>query len=159
MGAVIRQHIKTPIGLVTIETDDNALTLLGFGAHGKTTGALKNRIAEEVALQLNAYFDGKLVQFDLPICTKGSPFRQKVWQALCTVPYGETRTYGEIARQVDSAPRAVGGACSANPISIIVPCHRITGSGGWIGGFTGGEGCATKQLLLKHENVLGYRAV
>ena len=79
------------------------------------------------------------------------PFRTPVWQALRAVPSGQTRSYGEIAHAVDYAPRAVGGACGANPIAIIVPCHRIVGAGGWIGGFSGGDGCATKNILLEHE--------
>lgn len=153
MGATTRHHITTPTGPITIETDSNVLTKLNFGADGDAvTGAPKGGVAAETARQIGAYFAGKLMHFDLPLRAEGTPFRQKVWFAIRAVPYGETRSYGDIAREVDSAPRAVGGACGANPIAIIVPCHRITGSDGWIGGFSGGEGCVTKQLLLEHEN-------
>jgi len=152
MAEAIRHHIATPIGPVTIETDGEALTLLEFGAIGEAPkSAPKGGVAAEATRQLDAYFSGMLKQFDLPLRAEGTPFRQRVWEALRAVPYGQTRSYGDIAREVDSAARAVGGACSANPIAIIVPCHRITGANGWIGGFSGGEGCATKQLLLEHE--------
>ncbi len=152
MSGLTRHHIETPIGPLTIELLDEALTLLEFGALGKATpGTPSNGLAGETTRQIAAYFAGKLKQFDLPLHAEGTPFRQKVWQALCDVPYGQTRSYGEIARQVDSAPRAVGGACGANPIAIVVPCHRIVGAGGWIGGFSGGDGCATKHLLLELE--------
>ena len=152
MSGISRHHIDTPIGPLTIELSDGALTLLEFGAHGDATpGAPSRGLAGEAARQLDAYFSGRLKQFDLPLRAEGTPFRKKVWQALREVPYGQTRSYGEIAREVDSAPRAVGGACGANPIAIVVPCHRIVGAGGWIGGFSGGDGCATKHLLLEHE--------
>jgi methylated-DNA-[protein]-cysteine S-methyltransferase len=152
MNGFARHHIETPIGPLTIELDDDALTLLEFGAIGEVTpGGPARGVGAETARQLAAYFAGKLRQFDLPLRAEGTPFRQKVWQALRAVPYGQTRSYGEIAHAVDSAPRAVGGACGANPIAIIVPCHRIVGAGGWIGGFSGGDGCATKNILLEHE--------
>ena len=152
MNGFARHHIETPIGPLTIEVDDDALTLLEFGAVGKATpGGPARGVGAETARQLAAYFAGKLRQFDLPLRAEGTPFRKKVWQALRAVPYGQTRSYGKIAHAVDSAPRAVGGACGANPIAIIVPCHRIVGAGGWIGGFSGGDGCATKNILLEHE--------
>lgn len=152
MNVLSRHHIDTPIGVLTIEIAEDALTLLDFGAHGEALpGAQSRGLAGETARQLDAYFKGKLKQFDLPLRAEGTPFRQKVWRALCAVPYGQTRSYGEIASDVDSAPRAVGGACGANPIAIVVPCHRIVGASGWIGGFSGGDGCATKHLLLEHE--------
>ena len=152
MSDLIRHHIETSIGPLTIELTGEALTLLEFGAHGEATPDTPPRgLTAETARQIEAYFAGKLKQFDLPLRAEGTPFRQKVWQALRDVPYGQTRSYGEIAREVDSAPRAVGGACGANPIAIVVPCHRIVGAGGWIGGFSGGDGCATKTLLLEHE--------
>ena len=109
MSALTRHHIATPIGPLTIELSDDALTLLEFGALGKATpGTATKGLAGETARQIEAYFAGKLKQFDLPLHAEGTPFRQKVWQALRDVPYGQTRSYGEIARAVDSAPRAVG---------------------------------------------------
>jgi methylated-DNA-[protein]-cysteine S-methyltransferase len=149
----LRRHIDTPLGPLTIAVEAGALTLLEFGALGEAAAgdSANEALADETARQLGAYFAGRLTRFDLPLRAADTPFRQKVWRALRAVPYGQTRSYGEIARDVDSAPRAVGGACGANPIAIIVPCHRITGAGGWIGGFSGGEGCATKTFLLEHE--------
>ena len=160
MSDLIRHHIETPIGPLTIELTGEALTLLEFGTHGEATLDTPPRsLGAETARQIEAYFAGKLKQFDLPLRAEGTPFRQKVWQALRDVPYGQTRSYGEIAREVDSAPRAVGGACGANPIAIVVPCHRIVGAGGWIGGFSGGDGCATKNILLEHETAQQRLAV
>ena len=125
-------------------------TALNFGSYGlKAVGP-----ARVTARQIEAYFAGKLKQFDLPLRAEGTPFRKKVWQALREVPYGQTRSYGEIAREVDSAPRAVGGACGANPIPILIPCHRVIGAGGRMTGYSGGEGIETKLALLRLE---GYR--
>jgi methylated-DNA-[protein]-cysteine S-methyltransferase len=152
MSDLTRHHIDTPIGPLTIELSGGAMTMLDFGALGKAAPGPRSRgLAAEIRRQIEAYFAGKLKQFDLPLRATGTPFRQKVWRALRAVPYGQTRSYGEIAREVDSAPRAVGGASGANPIAIVVPCHRIVGAGGWIGGYSGGEGCATKNFLLRHE--------
>ena len=147
-----RNHIQSPIGVITIELIDDVLTYVNFGKIGEATpGGPSRGVAAEAARQLKAYFAGKLQEFDLPLHAEGTPFRKKVWQALYEVPYGQTRSYGEIARTVDSAPRAVGGACGANPIAVIIPCHRIVGANGWVGGFSGGNGCATKSQLLELE--------
>lgn len=147
-----RNHIQSPIGVITIELIDDVLTYVNFGKIGEATPGRPSRgVAAEAARQLKAYFAGKLQEFDLPLHAEGTPFRKKVWQALYEVPYGQTRSYGEIARKVDSAPRAVGGACGANPIAVIIPCHRIVGANGWVGGFSGGNGCATKSQLLELE--------
>ena len=139
MSALTRHHIATPIGPLTIELSDDALTLLEFGALGKATpGTATKGLAGEIARQIEAYFAGKLKQFDLPLHAEGTPFRQKVWQALRDVPYGQTRSYGEIARAVDSAPRAVGATaqmrgrfrqwrrlrCQSHRHRCAVPPHR-----------------------------------
>jgi methylated-DNA-[protein]-cysteine S-methyltransferase len=99
---------------------------------------------------LHAYFDGESLVFDLPLKPAGSPYRRQVWQALTTIPPGETRTYQELARLVGGSPRSVGGANSANPIPILIPCHRVEGVAG-LGGYYGGDGLATKRYLLEHE--------
>lgn len=101
--------------------------------------------------QLTAYFAGDLTEFDLDIELKGTEFQQKVWGALCTIPYGETRSYGEIALQIGSpgAFRAVGLANGRNPIGIIVPCHRVIGAGGGLTGY--GGGIDRKRALLALE--------
>ncbi len=107
------------------------------------------------AKQLAAYFENAATPFDLPLAPGGTPFRQRVWQAMREIPVGETRTYGQLAQQLTSAARAVGGACGANPIPIVVPCHRVLATGG-IGGFMGateGWPMSIKRFLLQHEGV------
>lgn len=100
--------------------------------------------------QLNAYFFCGLRAFDLPVAPAGTPFQQAVWQQMQAIPYGEARTYGEIARWLRSAARAVGVACGRNPIPIIIPCHRVVAAGG-LGGFSGAGGVETKHWLLELE--------
>ena len=98
-----------------------------------------------------AYFQGRLKKFDLPLADQGTPFQKEVWRALLTIPFGQTRTYAELAGQIGRprAFRAVGAANGRNPISIVVPCHRVIGSDGSLTGF--GGGLALKQALLDHE--------
>ena len=107
----------------------------------------------EVARQLNAYFAGELQQFDVPLAGEGTEFQKKVWQQLCAVRYGETASYGEIAKAIGqpTASRAVGMANGRNPISVIVPCHRIIGSNGKLVGY--GGGLRRKTTLLRLEGV------
>lgn len=100
--------------------------------------------------QLNAYFFCGLRHFDLPLAPQGTAFQRAVWQQMQAIPYGDTRTYGELARWLRSAPRAVGRACGRNPIPIIVPCHRVVASDG-LGGYSGDGGTDTKQWLLELE--------
>ena len=104
----------------------------------------------ECRVLLHAYFDGERRTFDLPLRPTGSPYRCRVWQALCDIPYGQTRSYAEIAQQAGGSARSVGGANAANPIPILIPCHRVVASDG-LGGYSGGEGLATKRLLLAIE--------
>ena len=118
---------------------------------GAPAAAEPRALLAEACAQLQAYFAGDRLTFDLPLRPPGSAFRKRVWRALRDIPFGETRTYGAVATAVGSAPRAVGGACKANPIAIVIPCHRVVGAAGWIGGFSGGAGCATKRQLLDHE--------
>ncbi len=114
-------------------------------------------MAAEAVRQLRAYLDDPHFRFTLPLDPAGTSFRRKVWDALERIPVGESRTYGEIARVVHSAPRAVGGACGANPIALVIPCHRVIASAGRLGGFMNsraGDPLAIKTWLLRHE---GYR--
>jgi methylated-DNA-[protein]-cysteine S-methyltransferase len=99
-----------------------------------------------------SYFDGRRKRFDLPLRPKGSAFQCDVWDALTRIPYGETMTYGEIADALRGIARSVGTACGANPIPIIVPCHRVVASSGKLGGFSGFGGVATKRKLLALED-------
>lgn len=105
----------------------------------------------EIIRQLNAYFAGKLESFDLPLAPEGTPFQQKVWKELCQIPYGETISYGELARRIGnaSASRAVGLANGSNPIPIVIPCHRVIGSNGKLTGYGGGLDIKEKLLALE----------
>ena len=121
------------------------------------TSNAANPLLQETKNQLLAYFAGLLSRFDLPLdLSAGTPFQQSVWQALLSVPASQTRSYGDLAKQLDKpkAVRAVGGAVGRNPVSIIVPCHRILGAGGQLTGYAGGVW--RKQALLKLE---GHTAV
>ncbi|WP_416666490.1 methylated-DNA--[protein]-cysteine S-methyltransferase [Egbenema bharatensis] len=104
--------------------------------------------------QLSAYFAGTLTEFDLPLQLQGTPFQQRVWAALQTIPYGSTLSYGELAQKIGQpkASRAVGLANGRNPVSIIVPCHRVIGANGKLTGY--GGGVERKQWLLNHERVI-----
>src|SRR5262245_22919620 len=106
---------------------------------------------KEVVRQLSAYFAGRLRKFELPLAPAGTAFQQRVWQALCDIPYGETVSYGQLARRIDrpAAVRAVGAANGQNPISIVIPCHRVIGSDGRLVGY--GGGLPAKSLLLELE--------
>ncbi|MET8681539.1 methylated-DNA--[protein]-cysteine S-methyltransferase [Streptomyces sp. NPDC004647] len=109
----------------------------------------------EAAAQLRAYFDGELRDFDLEFTTQGSPFQQQVWQALDTIPYGTTTSYGKLAERIGaprSAVRSVGTALGANPLLLVRPCHRVIGADGSLSGYAGGP--ERKQFLLTHEGAL-----
>ena len=149
-------RLESPVGPIVIGADHEAIIALNFAAPGESVpDAVANgpsrALLRAAARQLEDYFAGRRTCFNLPLKLAGTPFRRAVWAALRDVPFAATQTYGDIARRVASAPRAVGNACGANPIAIIVPCHRIVAAGGGLGGFSGGAGCATKSLLLDHE--------
>ena len=118
--------------------------------HGDVAGMLA-----EARAQLAAYFAGELTAFDLPLAPRGTPFQERVWRALREIPYGATLSYGELARRLGDprATRAVGAANGRNPLSIVVPCHRVVGADGSLTGF--GGGIARKRWLLAHEGALG----
>jgi methylated-DNA-[protein]-cysteine S-methyltransferase len=141
--------VPTPLGPLILAEADGRITGLGWGASQRGT---ETALLREARRQLLAYFAGRLREFDLPLAPAGSPFQQRVWQAMQRIPYGQTRSYGELAHETDSGPRAVGYACGSNPIPIIVPCHRVLAAGKRIGGYSGGAGIATKRALLDLEN-------
>ena len=132
---------------VTITEEDGAIVAVdwGWGRDQAETPLLL-----EARDQLEAYLDGECRAFTLPLAPHGSPYRQRVWAALCAIPYGETRTYSEVAAQAGGVARSVGGANGANPIPILIPCHRVVAAGG-LGGYSGGEGLETKRRLLQLE--------
>ena len=147
-----RCTIESAVGPLTITAEDDKITAVDFGLGG---GPRPNSgLLAEAARQLTEYFAGTLREFTLPLAPSGTSFRLKVWAAMQAIPYGQTRSYGDLARALGSAPRAVGGACGANPIPLIIPCHRVVGAGGALGGFSGGAGCDTKRQLLALERAL-----
>ncbi|MGH7004615.1 MAG: methylated-DNA--[protein]-cysteine S-methyltransferase [Alphaproteobacteria bacterium] len=139
--------LETPVGWLTVNADERALTGLDWGRRVTRPSPLTT----DAAAQLGAYFAGTLKQFDLPLAPAGSAHELRVWAELCRIPYGETITYGELARRSASVARAVGGTCGANPIGIVIPCHRVTAAGGALGGYSGAGGPATKKKLLAFE--------
>ena len=137
----------TPLGALTLSEEDGAIVSLdwGFGRDQLETPLLLQGRA-----QLQAYFDGELTQFDLPLAPTGSAYRQRIWQALRNIPYGETVSYAALAALAGGSARSVGGANGANPIPILIPCHRVVGTAG-AGGYSGGDGIETKTWLLTLE--------
>lgn len=118
-----------------------------------------DRVLSKTAKELDQYFAGKRKTFDVPVVTSGTEFQQAIWGELATIPFGQTRGYGELGAAVGkpTASRAVGGCVGANPIAIIVPCHRVLASDQRITGFSGGDGISTKEWLLNHEGI-AFRA-
>ncbi|MCB2099710.1 MAG: methylated-DNA--[protein]-cysteine S-methyltransferase [Rhodobacterales bacterium] len=143
--------INSPLGPLTLFEESGALTVVEFGRGPDKDDTPLLRAAED---QLHAYFDGRLETFDLPLDPPGSEFQKAVCRAMLAIPYGQTRTYGDLARDLGSVARAVGGACGRNPIPIIIPCHRVLGAGGRMTGFSGGTGVDTKRALLRLEGAL-----
>ncbi len=141
--------LHSPVGDLSLSQDEDAIVALdwGWGRDQTPTPLLK-----EAVKQLNAYFDGKLTGFDLPLAPFGTAFQKRVWQQMCKIPYGKTRTYGEVAEKLKSGARPVGTACGRNPIPIIIPCHRILGTA-TLGGYSGAGGLETKVALLRLEGV------
>lgn len=145
---------ESPCGPLTLISNGAALTDLQFENPRyayKPAPSGSDSILEQARRQLDAYFAGTLRAFDLPLAPQGTPFQQRVWQALIAIPYGVTRSYGQQAAAIGSpqASRAVGLANGRNPISIIIPCHRVIGANGSLTGY--GGGMARKQLLLELE--------
>ncbi|ERM58507.1 methylated-DNA--[protein]-cysteine S-methyltransferase [Vibrio cyclitrophicus] len=149
-------YYESPLGTVTLQGNDEGLLGLWFETYTTKPDQLGVRdddfpIFELVADQLNRYFSGEAIQFTVPISAKGTPFQQSVWQALTTIPYGETWSYAQLADAIGNpkAVRAVGLANGKNPVSVIVPCHRVIGKNGKLTGYAGGV--ERKQRLLVIE--------
>jgi methylated-DNA-[protein]-cysteine S-methyltransferase len=144
----------TPVGRIRLVEEDGELTALHLNDEGPVTvpDPLSPLLARARA-QLEEYFAGARRDFDLPLAPRGTPFQRAVWRALSAIPFGVTRTYGEIAAVVGkpTASRAVGAANGQNPIAIVVPCHRVIGANGTLTGF--GGGLPMKKWLLRHEGV------
>lgn len=150
---VYQAIFPVPFAVLGIISNGTALTGLDFLPLGTPLLAPQDAISRQVCSQLQAYLADPLFRFDLPVALRGTVFQSRVWQALRQIPSGSTQTYGELAKRLNSAPRAVGQACGANPIPLIIPCHRVLARNG-LGGFmssTGGDPLAIKRWLLEHE--------
>jgi len=150
--------VETPVGRLVLAGDDEALRFLHLpgDSHAGPFLAPSTRRGRPSSVakaeqQLQAYFAGELTSFDVPLDPVGTPFQQKVWWALTEIPFGETRSYGEVARRIGqpNASRAVGMANNRNPIALIIPCHRVIGADGSLTGY--GGGLPLKERLLAHE--------
>jgi methylated-DNA-[protein]-cysteine S-methyltransferase len=156
-GTTYWTKIDSPLGPLLLTADDEGLsgvymTPHAHGPDGPSAAWVEDRIRfHDAELQLDEYFAGKRTQFDLPLHPSGTPFQIEVWEALKAIPYGEVRSYGDIAEQIGrpGASRAVGLANGRNPISVIVPCHRVIGASGSLTGY--GGGLERKRLLLDLE--------
>ena len=146
-----RRGIDSPVGPLTLEERDGALAALRFEASDSVddTPLLRGAIR-----QIAEYFAQTRRTFDLPLAPAATPFQGRLRTAMCAIPYGETRSYADLARALDSAPRAIGQGCGRNPLPILVPCHRVVAAAGRLGGFSAGDGPATKQRLLMHESAV-----
>lgn len=144
--------IHTPLGELTVFEEEGAIVALDWGRGIGPAAEAPTPLLREAAAQLQDYFDGRRMHFDLPLNPCGTPFRRQVWAALCRIPPGETRSYLDIAREIGCrSPRAIGQANGDNPIPILIPCHRVVAADGSLGGYSGGEGPATKRYLLALE--------
>lgn len=143
--------VDTQFGRLGIEETDGAITRVVWD--GQDDGP-DTPLLQEAAAQLAAYNEGRLERFDLPYRVTGSDFQRNVCDLMYAIPLGETRTYGDIAKELGQPPQPVGQACGANPIPVIIPCHRVLSANG-LGGFSGDGGVETKVALLRHERAAG----
>ena len=153
-------HLATPIGSLLLAGDESGLQEILFSkerqpATPDPTWTKDEKALREPIRQLRAYFAGELEDFDLPLSPQGTPFQQQVWKELLNIPYGETISYGQLARRIGNpnASRAVGLANGSNPIPIIIPCHRVIGSNGKLTGYGGGLPIKEKLLALERRQL------
>jgi methylated-DNA-[protein]-cysteine S-methyltransferase len=145
---VSQLSLHTPVGDITVFEEDGAIVSLDWGWVPQQT---PSPILENAREQLQAYFDGDLTEFALKLAPAGTAYRRQVWQALQDIPYGQTRSYRDIAIKAGGSARSVGQANGRNPIPLIIPCHRVVAAT-HIGGYSGGDGLTTKRWLLALEN-------
>jgi methylated-DNA-[protein]-cysteine S-methyltransferase len=149
--------LRTPFAVLGVRSNGQALTEVAYLPLRERAQAPSDAIAECAVRELERWLRDVDYRFTVPLAPAGTPFQQRVWHAIGEIPCGQSRTYGELARSLASAPRSVGQACGSNPIALIIPCHRVIGSRGALGGFmhaASGDPLAIKRWLLVHE---GYR--
>ena len=149
-----RAYIHTPLGTAQITGNEAGITHLTIGDSRPERNLIPSSL-DQVCKQVNAYFEGHLKHFDIPVLPEGTTFQKKVWKALMEIPYGSTISYGDLAAQLGNpgAVRAVASANAVNPIWILIPCHRVVGSDGALRGYAGG--LYRKKWLLDHESGSG----
>ena len=149
-------RIRTPFAVLGIRAPASSLEEIVCLPLATAPLAPRSSLAERMARQVERYLDDPAYRFDLPLCPAGSTFQLRVWREIARIASGRTRSYGEIAARLGSAPRPVGGACRRNPLPLVVPCHRVVGASG-LGGFMGGREdfpLSIKRWLLCHEGVI-----
>jgi methylated-DNA-[protein]-cysteine S-methyltransferase len=139
--------LHNSFGWFSLVEEDGQITQLLWE---KRTSGFRSNVLKEGLNQLEAYFAGTLTQFDLPLAPKGTDFQQQVYRIMQDIPFGDVLTYGEVAKKLGVPAQPIGQACGSNPIPVIIPCHRIVGTG-HLGGFSGMGGVETKVRLLRHE--------
>ena len=159
MSEAFQACLRAPFATLGITTTATHVTGIRFLSPSTPAKAPKrDSLAYLACIQLQAYLEDGRFEFDLPLALAGTRHRLEVWEAMQRIAPGETRTYGEVAAELRSSPRAVGGACGANPIPVVVPCHRIIGANHAIGGFMGAKGegfeLGIKRWLLHHEGAI-----
>ncbi len=145
----------TPLGQITANFNEHSLCEIKIASECEHVQNKNDRLAKQLSNELSLYFIDHQYQFSLPVDIQGTPFQKRVWQALRNIPAGKTLTYGQLADKLNSSPRAIGNACRANPVPIIIPCHRVIGKNG-LGGYDGqtsGRRLAIKKWLLNHEGI------
>ena len=149
----VYSRMPGPLGELLLTAEEGALTGVWFEGQHEPCGERDDAALAEARRQLQAWFEGRIRVFDLPLAPQGTPFQQRVWEEIRRIPFGSTRSYGELARRLGSpgASRAVGGATGRNPLSIVIPCHRVVGTGGGLTGY--GGGLERKRLLLELEGI------
>lgn len=144
-------NIDSPVGALTLHAVGDDLAAVSWDGAGDAPDTDPLPVLTEAADQMTAYFNGTLTRFTLSLKPAGTPFQRQVWEAMSDIPHGKVVTYGALAHTVGSGPRAVAGACAANPLPIVIPCHRVLGAHGSVGGYSGSGGVTTKRWLLRHE--------
>lgn len=153
---VFTKIIDSPVGRLSITEAGGTVVRIAWSDHEAGEPQAQpgeTPLLARAAQQLSEYFAGTRRDFDLPLDPAGTPFQRRVWTEMARIPFGATESYGALARKTGSVARAVGGACGANPIPIVIPCHRVVAEGGALGGFSGGTGPETKRALLELEGV------
>ena len=147
------RSFDTPFGPLRVSVRDAAIVRITWA---ETSNPDDDPVLEQAGREIAEYVAGQRQSFDLPVHVAASGFQQDVCAAMQAIPFGETRTYGDIAKSLNVTPQAVGQACGANPIPVVIPCHRVMGANGRLVGFSGAGGVETKVALLRHEGAGGF---